>query len=174
MRSTSEGERGANRFPAWPWRLCGAIAQAFAHNTPSAGLYASVDSLFLRSPCLPHLHTRSSKRGDRSTTRNGSHIRSTAAGRSCEAASTIRKRNVDVGRRTPEPASRLPPELRRDRRGGGNFHPWSEYFIRIIQRLAQNVGICLRWESSALTSLDPISGRIEGPTNSDSHVTAPL
>jgi hypothetical protein len=57
---------------------------------------------------------------------------------------------------------------------GDDFRPWSEYFIRVIHHLAQNVGICLRWESSALTSLDPISDRIEGPTNSNSHVTAPL
>ena len=75
---------------------------------------------------------------------------------------------------TPTTVQQAPARTAVERSGGDNFHPWCRYFIHLIQRLAQNVGIWRRWESTAVTSLATLSGRNEEPTSSDIHVNSPF
>lgn len=51
-------------------------------------------------------------------------------------------------------------------------HPRS--FIRAIQALYQNVGICHRQESGGMGSPETLSGRNEKPTASDNPLPAPF
>jgi hypothetical protein len=167
------GRRCGKRLP----RMQGAVwcvrarSRADSFSQTITGLQSLVNTPETLPHTLPHahLHTRRSLGTFKRQSRSQQHILLVLQRR-------VHNPQQKCGRCSPTPTTvrQAPARTVMELSGGDEVHPCCQYFIHLIQRLAQNVGIWRRWESSVVTSLATLFGRNEEPTSSDIAVTSPF